>query len=156
MQYGGFFKRFGAWVLDLAITGILAMILGMAVLSLFALTLSLDGGLFQLIAQYLAWVTLAMLLVLHFLYYGFFWSRDGNSLGMKAFEIKVVRRTPAAKISFWRAGLRGTLGYYLSGLFFGLGYLWAAIDRRKEAWHDKLFDTAVVREFPLETSDRDV
>ena len=151
MQYGGFFKRFGAWVLDLAITGILAMILGMAVLSLFALTLSLDGGLFQLIAQYLAWVTLAMLLVLHFLYYGFFWSRDGNSLGMKAFEIKVVRRTPAAKISFWRAGLRGTLGYYLSGLVFGLGYLWAAIDRRKEAWHDKLFDTTVVREFPLET-----
>jgi uncharacterized RDD family membrane protein YckC len=123
------------------------------VLSLIALTLSLDGGLFQLIARYLAWVTLATLLVLHFLYYGFFWSRDGNTLGMKAFEIKVVRRTPEAKISFFRAGLRGTLGYYISGLVFGLGYLWAAIDRRKEAWHDKLFDTAVVREFSLETAD---
>jgi uncharacterized RDD family membrane protein YckC len=138
-------------VLDLLITGFLAGVLGMAALSLIALTLSLDGGLFQLIARYLVWVTLAVMLILHFLYYGYFWSRDGNSLGMKAFEVKIVRRTPDAKISFLRAGLRGTLGYYISGLFFGLGYLWAAFDRRKAAWHDKLFDTAVVREFPVET-----
>ncbi len=151
MQYGGFFKRFGAWVLDLIITAIVAAILGMAALSLIALTLSLDGGLFQLIAKYLAWVTLAVMLVLHFLYYGYFWSRDGNSLGMKAFEIKVVRRSPDKKISFIRAGLRGTLGYYISGIVFGLGYLWAAFNRRKAAWHDLLFDTAVVREFPEQT-----
>jgi uncharacterized RDD family membrane protein YckC len=153
MQYGRFFKRFGAWVLDMVITGILAAILGMAVLSLVALTLALDGGLFQLIAKYLAWVTLVVMLALHFLYYGYFWSRDGNTLGMKAFEVKVVRRNPDAQISFLRGGLRGTIGYWISGIVFGLGYLWAAFDRRKETWHDKLFDTAVVREFPIDSND---
>jgi uncharacterized RDD family membrane protein YckC len=38
--------------------------------------------------------------------------------------------------------LRGTVGYWISGLVFGLGFIWAAFDGRKEAWHDKLFDTA--------------
>ncbi len=148
MRYGGFWKRFGAWVLDWLITGFLAAMLGMAALSLIALALSLDGILFDLIARFLAWVMIGVLLVLHFLYYGFFWSRHGNSLGMKAFEIKVERTTPGATISFFRAGLRGTLGYYLSALLFGIGYLWALIDRRKQALHDKLFDTVVVPEFP--------
>lgn len=152
MQYGSFFKRFGAWVLDMIITAVLSGILGMAALSLVALALSLDGILFQLIANFLLWVTLAVMLLLHFFYFGFFWSRQGNSLGMKAFEVKVVRRTPGAKLSFVRAGLRGTFGYWISGLVFGLGYLWAAFDRRREAWHDKLFDTAVVREFPSESA----
>jgi len=150
MHYGGFWKRFGAWVLDLAITGFLSGLLGMAVLSLIALSLSLDGILFDLITRFLLWITLGTLVVLDFLYYGFFWSQHGNSLGMKAFEIKVERTTPGANISFFRAGLRGTLGYFLSAILFGLGYLWALIDRRKQAWHDKLFDTIVVPEFPAD------
>ncbi len=37
------------------------------------------------------------------------------------------------------------LGYYLSMLPFGLGFLWIAIDPRKQGWHDKLAGTVVVR-----------
>ena len=37
-----------------------------------------------------------------------------------------------------------SLGYYISGLLFSLGYIWAIFDPNKEAWHDKLFDTWVV------------
>ena len=155
MRYAGFWKRFGAWVLDMLITGIVAAILGMAALSLIALAISVDGGLFQLIAQYLAGVTILVMLLLHFVYYGFFWSQHGNSLGMKAFEIKVVRRKSAAQPSFFRAGLRGTVGYYISALILGVGYLWAAFDRNKQAWHDKVFDTIVVPEFPPETVSSD-
>ncbi len=43
------------------------------------------------------------------------------------------------------AAFRGTLGYYISGLVFSLGFIWAAFDSRKETWHDKLFDTWVVQ-----------
>ena len=44
-----------------------------------------------------------------------------------------------------RGGFRGTIGYWISGLIFGLGFIWAAFDQDKEAWHDKLFDTWVVQ-----------
>ena len=71
--------------------------------------------------------------------------RDGQSVGMKLFNIKVVRQTESESISFWRGAFRGTLGYYISGLVFGLGFIWAAFDSQKETWHDKLFDTWVVK-----------
>ena len=62
---------------------------------------------------------------------------------MKLTNVRVVRRNSDAKISFLRGGLRGTLGYYISGLLFSLGYLWALFDGNKETWHDKIFDTWV-------------
>ena len=37
------------------------------------------------------------------------------------------------------------LGYFLSTLLFGLGFLWIAFDPRKQGWHDKLAGTVVVR-----------
>jgi uncharacterized RDD family membrane protein YckC len=37
------------------------------------------------------------------------------------------------------------LGYFLSTIVFGLGFLWVAFDRKKQGWHDKLAGTVVVR-----------
>lgn len=36
------------------------------------------------------------------------------------------------------------LGYFLSTIPLGLGFLWVAFDSRKQGWHDKLADTVVV------------
>ncbi len=36
------------------------------------------------------------------------------------------------------------LGYFVSGLPLGLGFLWIAFDPRKQGWHDKLAHTVVV------------
>ena len=47
-------------------------------------------------------------------------------------------------MTFLRSSLRGTFGYWVSGLIFGLGYLWALIDANNETWHDKIFETWVV------------
>jgi uncharacterized RDD family membrane protein YckC len=38
------------------------------------------------------------------------------------------------------------LGYYVSCQFFGLGFIWAAFDSRKQGWHDKLAKTLVIYE----------
>ena len=35
--------------------------------------------------------------------------------------------------------------YYLSGIPFGLGFIWVAFDERKQGWHDKLAGTVVIR-----------
>ena len=42
------------------------------------------------------------------------------------------------------------LGYFASGLPLGLGFLWVAVDPRKQGWHDKLANTVVIfsREAP--------
>ncbi len=80
----------------------------------------------------------------HFLYFGFLWSRDGQTLGMKLLGIKVVRRGDEP-MSFLRSAFRGTLGYYISGFFFCIGFIWAAFDANQETWHDKIFETRVVR-----------
>ncbi len=37
------------------------------------------------------------------------------------------------------------VGSLISGLFLWLGYLWIAIDGRKQGWHDKIAATLVVR-----------
>ncbi|HAT1684562.1 TPA: RDD family protein [Klebsiella oxytoca] len=42
------------------------------------------------------------------------------------------------------------LGYVLSALPVGLGFLWIAFDRRKQGWHDKLAGTVVVRDIRKE------
>jgi len=40
--------------------------------------------------------------------------------------------------------LREWIGRWLSGLLFGLGYLWILLDKDRQAWHDKLASTYVV------------
>lgn len=36
------------------------------------------------------------------------------------------------------------IGRFLSGLFFGLGYLWALFDKNGQEWHDKLTGIVVL------------
>lgn len=81
---------------------------------------------------------------LEFIYIGISWRIYGKTIGMSIFDIKVVR-TGGKPVGFWRSGLRGTMGYWISGVIFGLGYIWAGFDDRRQAWHDKIFDTLVVK-----------
>jgi uncharacterized RDD family membrane protein YckC len=37
------------------------------------------------------------------------------------------------------------LGYYVSTIVLCLGYVWIAFDARKQAWHDKIARTCVIR-----------
>ena len=79
-----------------------------------------------------------------FLYYGYFWSKDGQSPGKKLLGVMVVQKD-GRSMSFVKAGLRGTLGYWISGLIFGLGFIWAIFDTDNETWHDMIFGTRVIR-----------
>ena len=36
------------------------------------------------------------------------------------------------------------VGYYLSAIVVGLGFIWVAFDARKQGWHDKIANTVVV------------
>jgi uncharacterized RDD family membrane protein YckC len=101
-----------------------------------------NSGLFAAFLGGIGLVLGLIILFLQFIYFGYLWSKSGQSLGMRVVNIRVAR-PDGAKLDFLRAGLRGTVGYWISGFFFGLGFLWAAFDGKKEAWHDKLFNTGV-------------
>ena len=145
MQKATFGSRAIAWFGDLlamvAIATIISFILG----PLIGLTGGRDSSFLGAISALLAVIWVVLLLLLQFLYFGYFWSNNGQSLGMRWLHIRVVRQDKKEELSFMRAALRGSVGYWISALVFYIGYLWALWDQESEAWHDKIFDTWVVQ-----------
>lgn len=144
MDKAGFFTRFFAWVIDNVMVLMFSMLIGLVFGVILGITGGWDSSLANLITTTMTLLLVFLLSVFQFIYFGFYWSKNSQSLGMMLMGIKVLRRDGSA-LSFLRAGLRGTLGYYLSSLIFGLGYLWALLDKDGQTWHDKIFDTWVVR-----------
>ncbi|MCB1843066.1 MAG: RDD family protein [Halioglobus sp.] len=77
--------------------------------------------------------------------YGFFilfWLKQGQTLGMQAWRIKLVGSDGQAP-AFGQALLR-CLGATLSAACLGLGYLWCLVDPQKRTWHDRLSRTQLI------------
>lgn len=83
--------------------------------------------------------------ILGLLYYVYCWSGSGGgqTLGMRFFNIKVVR-TDGTYIDYVGAFLR-YIGLIVSFAVVLLGVLWVIFDREKQGWHDKIANTYVVR-----------
>lgn len=83
------------------------------------------------------------LLAVSFLFFGWFWTHGGQTLGMRAWKLKVCSDGKAA-ISWPQALLRFTAAL-LSWSALGLGFIWILCNREKCAWHDRLSNTRIVR-----------
>jgi uncharacterized RDD family membrane protein YckC len=140
MQRAGFFSRFVALLVDSIAISIVGGVLAWLASLLTGNTGSFLGMMVGAVGAFVGFI----LVFLNFFYFSFLWSRNGQSLGMRLLNIKVLKRD-GALMGFWSAGFRGTVGYWISGLVFGLGFLWAAFDGNKEAWHDKIFGTGVFK-----------
>jgi uncharacterized RDD family membrane protein YckC len=145
MNYAGFFTRFFALLIDEIAMAVLAFLVSLVFGGCAGLALASEGSFLGFLSGTAALVAFGALTIFQFLYYGYFWSKSGQSVGMKLLNVQVVRRTEGQSLGFWRSAFRGTLGYYVSALVFGLGFLWALFDARNETWHDKIFDTWVVQ-----------
>lgn len=149
----GFGSRLIAWVIDMAVLAILSFVLTLLFSGVVSLGEQTGSGFLSFLTGATALLLAAINLILQFLYFGWLWSRSGQSVGMTAMNIRVSREDGHTLASFIRAGLRGSVGYWISGLIFGLGYLWALIDANNQTWHDKIFDTRVVIPSPFETKE---
>lgn len=76
------------------------------------------------------------------LFFGWFWTRSGQTLGMQAWRLRVQQ--PDGSAIGWRQALIRMGGAVLSGLCLGAGYWWALFDRDRCTWHDRLSGTRVV------------
>ena len=91
--------------------------------------------------------TLAFLIafLLAFLNLGVLPGMTGVTLGKWATGLR-IERNDGAQIGIGRAILRHFVGYPLSFLFFGLGFLLATLTSRGRGLHDMIAGTIVVRE----------
>ena len=70
------------------------------------------------------------------------WLRGGQTLGMRAWRLRVERQS-GDPLDAW-TGIVRFIGGLLSVLAGGLGLLWLWIDRDELTWHDRLAGTRVV------------
>jgi uncharacterized RDD family membrane protein YckC len=83
-----------------------------------------------------------VLLGLVVLFYGAFWTRRGQTLGMAAWHLRVERVDGA--LLTWGDTVRRLAAAALSLLPVGLGFLWILLDPQQRAWHDRLSRTRVI------------
>lgn len=85
------------------------------------------------------WILQLYMVLAPMIFYIGFWTHGGQTLGMRAWRIRVVD-AQGRDISVAQAVLR-CLYALLSWLPLGLGFLWIAFDRDRAAWHDRLSNT---------------
>ena len=73
-----------------------------------------------------------------------FWLTSQATPGKMLVSARVVDVVTHGKIGAGQA-IGRYLGYYVCFLSLGLGFLWIAIDARKQGWHDKLAGTLVIK-----------
>ncbi len=71
------------------------------------------------------------------------WKFKGTTIGGIVCDLKVVR-VGGGPLD-WGTAIIRALGCFLSLVVAGLGFIWIAIDREHQAWHDKIAGTIVVR-----------
>lgn len=81
------------------------------------------------------------LLAVAFCFYGWFWTHGGQTLGLRAWKIRVlsVKHEP---ISWMQAFIRFIISIF-SVCMLGLGFLWILVDKHQRSWHDMASKTGI-------------
>ena len=137
MQGAGVGRRFGSMLYDALLIVALAMVLTAALLPL----TRGEAILPESVGAY-GYIYRALLVLLIVLFFGVFWTRSGQTLGMLAWRLKVEREDGGTLR--WPDVLRRLACACVSLAALGLGYFWIWIDRDRRAWHDRWSHTRVV------------
>ena len=91
------------------------------------------------------WIYRVYLVALIILFYGWFWRKSGQTLGMQAWRIK-LESVSGGKPS-WSQCVTRVLVAGVSFAAAGLGYWWIWLDKEGRSWHD-LASKTVLRSIP--------
>ena len=92
-----------------------------------------------------AWLPLYQLFlfeIILLIFFTGFWLRGGQTLGMRAWKLKLVR-TDGHPLR-WTDALKRHFAAILSWLVLGLGFLWIFVDSEGLAWHYRLSNTRLI------------
>lgn len=130
-------RRLAAIVYDcFLLTALLILAAALVVLPL-GITLDVDGS--TIAAHPLFRLYLLTVIVSFFCW---FWLRGGQTLGMRAWRLMLVR-SDGDRVRLRDALLRLSAAT-LSWAILGLGFLWSLVDRDRLTWHDRLSATRLV------------
>ena len=114
----------------------------------------IDGFIFA-VAVFVAFLSLVVIVGIVLLplvilcWYPFFWWKKGGTPGMTLLGLRIVRAIDGGPIDGGMAAIRAIVFYaenfFFSTLLIGcLGFVWAAFEPRKRAWHDMAAGTVVI------------
>ena len=133
VEYAGFLRRFGAWVLDQAVMAVLLVLLAVLCSPIPG---SQEWGRAAPMGFAAVYSTVSLCLF-------------NRTVGMALLRLRVV--TPSGNISLGQA-LGRWAGSIVSGMALGIGYLWIIYDKTQHrAWHDNWSGTWVVVTGPSES-----
>jgi uncharacterized RDD family membrane protein YckC len=87
--------------------------------------------------------SMGMPLLLVAVYGAVMWALKGTTIGGSICGLQLVRLD--GKPIDWGTAIMRALGCFLSLIVAGLGFVWIAFDKDRQAWHDKVAGTVVVR-----------
>jgi len=147
-QYAGFVTRLMAWLID---RGIIAVVLAVTAwlvsyaMGVFGIDLSqcyATGGWQGYICWFVTFCLAIFTLVFAPLYMMIFWTFAGATPGKVAAGVRVVRMD--GKPMTFRTSFRRYVGYVMSFIALGAGFLLILISDKRQGWDDKLANTCVV------------
>jgi uncharacterized RDD family membrane protein YckC len=139
IAYGGFWRRFVAYFIDVIIVYIVSIVVGFLVGMVLGFArvnsdiITFAGGILGFAIGILYWAVQES-------------SQAQATLGKRALGMRVTDLN-GQRISFGRA-LGRTFAKWISGLIFCIGYIMAGFTERKQALHDMIAGTLVVRPNP--------
>jgi len=141
--YGGFWKRFGAYLIDETILGFVGVILLLVVAGTVGIPMGLTGYHDDVIGPFIVIYFILIDTALNWLYYTIMESSARQATPGKMALGIVVTDMEGRRVSFGRANAR-FWSKILSGLFFSVGYIIAGFTERKQALHDLIAATLVI------------
>ena len=81
------------------------------------------------------------LLLISFIFYGWFWTHGGQTLGLRAWKLQVltIDKQPIS----WKQALLRFVSAILSWSVLGVGFFWLLLNKERYCWHDLLSKTTV-------------
>ncbi|AKQ47380.1 hypothetical protein TH63_00150 [Rufibacter radiotolerans] len=142
VEYAGFWIRLVAWVIDAFVLAIPNWIISAVFMGGTALATDLENNPYAMMAAMSGSIGLTSLINL--LYKSILESSSWQAtIGKKALNLKVTDEQ-GHRISFLRS-LGRTLATFISAFILFIGYIMAAFSSRKQALHDKIASTLVVK-----------
>lgn len=137
-------RRIAAMLYDSLLVFAIWIIVGFLVFSAFGLeqarTVEGDTVVLDPVVRY---TLFAAMMLSAWLFFGFFWTHSGQTLGMQAWRIRVV--SPEGRPISWRQVTLRCLVAPPALLLGGIGYWWCLFERERRSWPDLLSHSRIIR-----------
>lgn len=150
-RMGSFLERLVAYIIDYFILMFLGFILGFVVALPFGFiggvmgNLNDSSGVVSGISSIMQLFVFGISLFVGIIYYVYFYTKKGQTPGKMVMKLKVVRADDLNYLSAGMVILRQTIGMWVNGLLFYLGYLWYFMSPKRQTWADSIASSLVVK-----------